>query len=259
MTANGRGLLGTGSATSAGTTITVTNTTGAIIPAGTFIHITGCWDNINSVTAPTVTSSTVGGGTATANHATAIGSGVTTTAGSGIWHQCFRVLTTSDIASGATIATLTSNQSAVKRAAHAEGWDFATTTLRGTVATGTSTTGSPSVASTGTALVAGDLVIGSVSFENNAQMTQDADTLNGAWPPIIGTFTTGGAAATNVGTASQFKNVTATGAQTFNPTGGVADSVACIYSVVPAVVVARPRNVRLPGTSAMAIQRSYSR
>jgi hypothetical protein len=135
------------------------------------------------------------------------------------------VLTTADIAIGATIATLTSNQSAVKRAAHAEGWTGVDTTLRGTVATGTSTTGSPSVATTGTALVAGDLVIGSVSFENSAQMTADADTLNGTWDAIVGTFTTGGAAATNVGTGTQDKVVTATGAQTFNPTGGVADTV----------------------------------
>lgn len=227
------GLLGTGQASTAGTTLAVTNTTGAVILAGTLIHITGTWDNIASVTAPTITSSTIGGATATANHATAIGSGVTTTAGAGVWHQCFRALTTTDIAIGATIATLTSNQSAVKRAAHAEGWTGVDTTLRGTVATGTSTTGSPSVATTGTALVAGDLVVGSVSFENSAQMTGDADTLNGTWDAIVGTFTTGGAAGTNVGTGTQDKVVTATGVQTFDPTGGVADTVACVYSLVP--------------------------
>ena len=236
MTVTNLGLLGSGSATTAGTTITVTNTSGAAIPAGTLLHIVGCWDNTATVTAPTVTCSTVGGATATANHATAVGSGVTTTAGSGIWHQCWRVLTTASIAAGATIATLTSNQSAVKRAASARGWGAATATLRGTVATGASTTGAPSVATAGTALVAGDLVIGSVSFENNAQMTSDADTLNGSWAAIVGTFTTGGAADTNVGTGSQAKIVTATGAQTFNPTGGGADTVACVYSVRPAPI-----------------------
>jgi hypothetical protein len=227
------GLVGSGSATTAATTLVVTNTRGTVIPAGTLIHITGCWDNIASVTAPTITCSTVGGGTAIANHATAIGSGVTTTAGAGIWHQCFRVLTTADIAIGATIATLTSNQSAVKRAAHAQGWTGVDTTLRGTVATGVSTTGSPTVTTTGTALVYGDLVIGSVSFENNAQMTGDADVSIGNWDPIVGTFTTGGAAGTNVGTGSQSKVLIGTTAQTYNPTGGVADTVACVYSVVP--------------------------
>jgi hypothetical protein len=126
------GLLGTGSSKTAATTLAVTNTTGALIPAGTLIHITGCWDNIASVTAPTITSSTIGGATATANHATAIGSGITTTAGSGVWHQCFRALTTASIAIGAVICTLTSNQSAVVRAAHAVGWSGVQNALRGT-------------------------------------------------------------------------------------------------------------------------------
>lgn len=230
------GLIGTGSSKTAATTLAVVNTTGAVILAGTLIHITGTWDNIASVTAPTITCSTVGGGTAIANHATAIGSGVTTTAGSGIWHQCFRVLTTADIAIGGTIATLTSNQSAVARAAHAQGWSGCDTTLRGTVTTGVSTTGSPTVTTTGTALVAGDLVIGSVSFENSAQMTGDADTLNGTWSAIVGTFTAGSTAATNVGTGSQGKTIVSFTAQTYNPTGGVADTVACVYSLVPSPV-----------------------
>jgi hypothetical protein len=103
-------------------------------------------------------------------------------------------------------------------------------TTAGTGLTITNTTGAVILAGT---LVAGDLVIGSVSFENSAQMTADADTLNGTWDAIVGTFTTGGAAATNVGTGTQDKVVTATGAQTFNPTGGVADTVACVYSLVP--------------------------
>jgi hypothetical protein len=227
------GLLGTGSSKTAATTLAVTNTTGALIPAGTLIHITGCWDNIASVTAPTITSSTIGGATATANHATAIGSGITTTAGSGVWHQCFRALTTASIAIGAVICTLTSNQSAVVRAAHAVGWSGVQNALRGTVATGVSTTGAPTVQTAGTALVTGDLVVGSASFENSAQMTADADTLNGSWSAIVGTFTTGAGAATNVGTASQFKVITGTGVQSFDPTGGVADTVACVYSLQP--------------------------
>ena len=225
-------LLGTGSSKTAATTLAVVNTTGAVIPAGVLIVIVGCWDNV-SATAPTITCSTIGGATAVANHATPIGSGATATAGAGIFHQCFRAYTTAAIASGATIATLTSNQSAVARAAHAEGWFGVTGTLRGTVASGTSTTGSPSVATTGTALVAGDLVIGTVSYENNVQMTADADTLNGTWDAVLGTFTTGSTAQTNVGTGTQDKIVTATGAQTFNPTGGVGDTVACVFAVIP--------------------------
>src|SRR4051812_35153209 len=116
------GLLGTGSSKTAATTPAVTNTTGAVIPAGTLIHIVGTWANTAPATPPTTPSPPIGGATATANHATAVGSGVPPTAGAGIWHQCFRVVTTASIAIGATIATLTSNQSAVARAAHAEGW-----------------------------------------------------------------------------------------------------------------------------------------
>lgn len=230
------GELGEGSATTAGTTLAVVNTTGATIAAGTMIHIIGTWDNIASVTAPTITCSTVGGGTATANHATAIGSGVTTTAGSGVWHQCFRVLTTSTIASGATIATLTSNQSAVKRVAIAEGYSGATSTLRNTVVTATSTGGTASASAAGTPLVADDIVIGSISGENNAIPSADIDTSSGTWSSMSGLATTGGQAATNVTVGTQSKVVTAASGQTYNPSSAN-DVVACIFALVPKATV----------------------
>ena len=179
---------------------------------------------------PTITAPTVGGVVATANHATPIGIGHTATAGSGIFHMCWRVVTTSSIAVGGALATLTSNQSAVKRAAHAQGFSGATSTLRGTVTTGTSTSGAPT-ASSGSG-VAGDLVIGSVSGENNSQATGDSDTLNGTWTAIVGIATSGGQPATNVVSGSQAKITTASGIQSFGPVTA-ADSVACVYSVQP--------------------------
>ena len=229
------GLLGSASSKAAATTIVITNSTGALIPAGTFIHIAGVWDNV-SATTPTLTCSTIGGATAIANHVT-VGSGATSTAGTGIFHRCFSAVTTGSIAIGATIATLTSNQSAVARAATAHGWSGATATPRGSVATVTHTTGSPSIATSGTAPIAGDLVIGTTVYENPAQMTGDADVLNGAWSAITGVFTTGSTANTNVGVGVQSKVANGFGVQTYNPTGGVADTVACVYALVPATVV----------------------
>jgi hypothetical protein len=148
---------------------TVTNTTGAVILAGTLIHITGCWDNIASVTAPTITSSTVGGATATANHATAVGSGVTTTAGAGIWHQCFRCThhrrhrhrrhhRHPDLEPVGGEAGRARRR--LVRCRHHPARHGRNRRLHHRC---------PDGATTGTALVAGDLVIGSVSFENSAR------------------------------------------------------------------------------------------
>ena len=219
----------------AAATMSPVNLTGSVIPAGTLLHIVGCWDNIASVTAPVITCSTVGGATPTANHPTALGQGVTTTAGSGIWHQCFRVLTTADIATNATIVTLTSNQSAVARACTVNGFSGASTTLRGTNSNGVNATGTISLVALAPQI--GDLVIGSVSFENGTQMSGDTDTLNGSWSAIAGDFTTGGGAATNAGVGVQAKIVTAAGDQTFNASGGLADTVGCVYILTPTTAV----------------------
>lgn len=230
------GLLGSGQSSTAGTTLPVVNTTGAIIPAGTLLILAGTWDNIASVTAPTITASASGGGTWTARLAP-LGSGVTTTAGSGIWHAVWTVLTTADIASGATITTLTSDQSAVKRVAVISGLSGATNTLRATVVSGTSTAGTPSVVTTGTALVAGDVVVGTIAGENSANPTADADTLNGSWSAVRALATSGGAANTNVTAGIQTKVVTATGAQTYNPVTAN-DSVAAVMTFTPTPPVA---------------------
>jgi hypothetical protein len=248
------GGLGTGQAKAAGTTITVTNILGSVIPAGSLLVVVGTWDNINSVTAPTITCSTIGGATAIANHATAVGSGVTTTAGAGIWHQCFRALTTADIAIGATICTLTSNQSAVARAGYCEGWTGVSDTLRGTVVTATSTAGTPTATTGGTAPALGDLVIGCASYENSSIQTGDADTTNGSWDAANGFGTSGSSGATNVMSSIQFKAITAGGAQTFNPSGSN-DAVVCVFALTAgitlmqgAVAMTAPSTLAVGGT-----------
>jgi uncharacterized membrane protein len=217
--------------------LAVTNTTGAIIPAGTVLHIAGTWDNIASVTAPTITCSAVGGATAVANHATATGQGVTTTAGSGIWHQCFRVLTTSNIAAGATIATLTSNQSAVKRSAAVAGLSGATATLRsGPVVTATATgTATPATNFTPTA---GDGMFGTVSYESNGALGNAPGAPT--WAVMGGIVTTSGGAAANNAVYTQAG--VAPNSTTFNygnsDMWAANDTIVCIYSVQPAPAIA---------------------
>lgn len=224
------GELGSGSSSTAGTTLAVTNTTGAIIPAGTLLVMSYTTDNPASVTAPTLTPSSAGG-TAWNVRLAPVGSGVTTTAGSGIWHATWSCRTVSSIASGATITTITQT-STVKKVAIINGWSGVSDVLRATVVSATSTAGTPSAVSTGTALVSGDIVVGTIGGENNAAPTGDSDTLNGSWSAAISVFTTGAGAATNVMAGLQNKAVTATGAQTYNATTA-ADSIASIMAFVP--------------------------
>jgi hypothetical protein len=78
------------------------------------------------------------------------------------------------------------------------------------------------------------VVIGVVGLEAPGQALADTDTLNGAWSGGDGIATAGGQSASNVSISMQYKVVTATGAQTFNPGGGVSsDSVAIVFAMAP--------------------------
>lgn len=65
----------------------------------------------------------------------------------------------------------------------------------------------------------GRAVVGAVAFENNAVPTGDSDTTNGSWSTIAGEASSGGSGATNAAVGMQVKVVTASGNQTWNPTG----------------------------------------
>lgn len=82
------------------------------------------------------------------------------------------------------------------------------------IATGASTT--PSVTS-GSA-PSGDVVIGSVMAELDNSAGVDSDTTNGSWVTMAQAWTFGGNQFSNVSVRSQYKIVTASGTQTFNPT-----------------------------------------
>jgi hypothetical protein len=217
---------------------TVVVTTTAIIPAGTLLVIGVCADNVAAAT-PAISSITaVGGGTWTDRAGATTQSGATTTAGTGVFVYCRTLYASTQVASGTAI-TVTFNASPAAKAVAL--WGAAGINgdvLRNTVVSAVSTTGVPSAVTAGTALAAGDVVIGVVGAENNAVPTGDADTLNGSWSTIDGVATTGGSANTNTTVAMQYKTVTATGAQTFNPTGGVADSVAIVFALAPQPVAA---------------------
>ena len=108
------GQVGSATNKAAGTTLAITAS--QTIPAGTLLVL--CWttDNAASTTAPTLSLTNSGGVAWTRQFTPAVGSGVTTTAGSGIWTQVWTVLTTSSISSGATITTVTTTSVVAKAA-----------------------------------------------------------------------------------------------------------------------------------------------
>ena len=183
-------------------------------------------------------------------------------------------LTTVDIAIGATITTITSNQSAVVRAAYSWGFNGVTTTITGGPTSGASGSGAPSATvSVGNT---GDLVVGLVGIESSTVPTRDSDTTLGTWSTMAGIGTTSGNDQTNIAVGMQWKVVTGPGSQTFNPTGVSADSVATIIAykadqqatlamasastlTVGATVVsalAVPRNIRINNPATL---RSFTR
>jgi hypothetical protein len=243
---------GIGDKTSA-TTLAVP--TSALIPAGTLLVMSVCCDNATA-TAPTISSITnVGGGTWTNRAGSTTQSGATSTAGSGVFVYCQTLLTTSSVASG-TVVTVTFSVATVAKVLWLIGLTETSNTLRNTVVSAASAAGTPSVVTAGTALVAGDIVIGVVGAESIGAPTGDADTLNGTWEGTpVGFSTNGGATNTNVTVGIQHKVVTATGAQTYNPTLFAAgnDSVAIVFALQPAApAVGAPTARTISGSVASA-------
>jgi hypothetical protein len=235
---------GTAQNKAAATTVVLTTT--ALIPAGTLLLIAVCADNVAAAT-PTISSITaVGGGTWTDRAGSVTQSGATTTAGTGVFVYAQTLCTTSSVASGTAI-TVTFNASPVAKAVALWGFDqMGQNVLRNTVVSVANTTGAPSASTAGPVQV-GDLVIGVVGTENSVIAIGDADTLNGSWSAINGIASTASTAATNTSIAMQYKVITATGTQTFNPTGGVADSVAIVFAMAPAPAAITQASYRFYG------------
>lgn len=220
------GSLGTAQTSATGSTLAITAS--STIPAGTVLVLAAVWDNID-LTTPVINSiSTAGGGSWTQRGSSS--SGVTASAGAGIFADVWTATTTSQINSGATISTITwSSASTDTKSVQVVGFSDQLEILRGSVVIGTSTGGAPS-ATTSTAPVTNDVVIGVIAGEDNGAPTGDADTLNGSWSTIASINTTGGSAASNTTIGIQVKTVTAGGNQTFNATAAN-DSIAFVFTL----------------------------
>ena len=117
------------------------------------------------------------------------------------------------------------------------GTTFSSTGALFSSATGSGTTPSITTAS----LSANQVLIGTVCINgpNGDTWTEDNDTLNGTWSsgqgatgPSISAGTTGAGAASNYSIRSQYKLITSSGAQTFNPTLGSSRSYGVNYVAI---------------------------
>lgn len=94
------------------------------------------------------------------------------------------------------------------------------------------TTGAPAHVSG--SLTNGDTIFMHIAVEGNSAATGDADTTNGSWSTVASAaFGTGAAGAMDI---SQWKTVTATATQTWNPTFTSADTKASWISIRPETI-----------------------
>lgn len=114
-------------------------------------------------------------------------------------------------------------------------------------ATGTNVVASAAPSLVTPSVTSGELVLGWGGIENGINAGSDSDTLNGTWSAAITSFTTG------MAVTVQTKTVTATGAQTFNPTSPASDWIvgALIFTEVipPALPVSVTRPIKPRGAS----------
>lgn len=123
-----------------------------------------------------------------------------------------------------------------------------------TGAHGGQTTGAPALTS-GT-VTDGDTIFYHISVEGNTTPTGDSDTTNGTWSTVVktagGTGTTTGAQMD----VSQYKTVTATATQTWNPTFTSADTKAAWITITPENIPAQGGD---PVTHGILVNQSVQR
>lgn len=218
-------------ATTSGTTLVLTFNID--LPRNTLLVMSLGYDNPASASNPTVTVPDVGGAAWNLRH-TATSSGVTTTAGSGIWHATRSLRTTEAIPSGTTL-TITWSSAVVSRAAYIRAFAGIRDSLRASAVTAISSTGAPTATTAGNPLQPDDLVIGTFTFESSGG-TGDSDTVNGSWSSLSGGAQTAntGTALTSVMTGMQWKRPTVSASQTYNPTSSVSgDSAVAVMAFIP--------------------------
>lgn len=193
-----------------------TNTTTVLTSANTINFIAGrvyivmlAWDPSGS-SIPTVT--IAGGGNTWTALSALYPAPATTTAGGGVIIQAF-ITTAGTNTTGTYSATFSAG--ITNKAMTLIELQGATATQRNTATTSRGTTVAPNYASPSGNQY--DMILTMVGQETNiaGQPTSGStSTTNGTWTAISNNFTSGGAAATNVGISYQYKLLTATGTQT---------------------------------------------
>ena len=201
--------LGSGSATSSGTTVSITTT--AAIAVDDLVVVRVASDNLNATT-PTFTC-VDGGNTYTVQRQGAVNA----TAAAGVAGAILTSRATVARPIGSLI-TITLSGSVAHKATYAESFTGVFNTVRSTPVGATGTATAASAGASGT-VNAGDLVLGMIANETRGTITGDSDTLNGSWSAQnFLRSATSGSDASCVTTAGQYKIATASGAQTYNVT-----------------------------------------
>lgn len=221
---------------------TIAVTTGVAVASGSLVVVFAGCDNLSATTPTASFTDSVGGNTwtvlstATSNSATAAGGQVVHLAVSKLTNALLSTSTITCTLSGAvTVRTI--------EGAYFTGADA---TQRGTAgnASGTTTTWSASV----TGGLAGDLVLGAITTQNNAAITGDTDTTNGTWGSLGAINTTGGGAAANIALLGQYKILTADGTQTWNGSGLNTAGSSYSYAILRPTPVTLSRTATGSGT-----------
>lgn len=213
---------------------TVTATLAALVASGNLLVISIGMDNLGTFT-PTVSSVSKPGGETNSWAKLASHSASSLTAAAAVVGELWAIRTTQSWAS-ATVVTVTISSAVTAKATTLLEFSGVTATLRTVGGGGSSTAGIPAAnmptgsQQTGTV---GDLVVGFGTFEQAAAVTGDADTTNGSWSTATTSFTTGGGTATNVSAITQYKVLTASGLQIYEPTGTSTDSGCNAVALVP--------------------------
>lgn len=208
----------------------ITFNTTATVPAGGLLVVEVAADNLGTGTTTPSPTMTITGGGLTWTQRFDRGSG--SAAGSGVVGSLHTAPAPAGLASGTTLTCTLSGAVAAKAI---RGWYVATATVAAiSVVEAGDNTFTASLSITPTA--EGQMVWGVCAREAaiTATFAQDADTTNGSWVdhPITGLTQAqaGGAAAAAVSLVGAHKIVTASGAQTYNPTasGGGGDFVGAV-------------------------------
>lgn len=175
----------------------------------------------------------------------------TSTALAGVVGVLFESTLTTSWPAGST--TLTWTHPSTKAAMRVEHWQ-GLGVLRASATNG-SAAGAPSAAAT--AARAGDTAIGmeAIEYSTAGTSTGDADTTNGSWSTLAGPTASTGTTLAAVKVISQYKVVTASGTQTFNPTHSVTASVdaVAILAIFAPPVGLPPRRSFMPAVQRAAL------